>query len=190
MNVLIRILTASLVCIVATTACSKELTPIEKAVYAADPRNAAVHFTLMTSENDLRMCIQNIDETASAMSAFRVLLESADQLKDRSFDKVFMCFRDKDKFVLGGADYKTMGKDYKTQNVMYTIRTFPEKLTTPDGKRAFETRAGGVLYLMRVQMEDFNNMNKAWFLDTIVAEAKAKNDAAKPKVFAKDSDAF
>jgi len=36
------------------------------------------------------------------------------------------------KFVLEGDYFQTLGKEYGTQNPVYTMRTFPEKLNSPE----------------------------------------------------------
>ena len=92
--------------------------------------------------------------------------------------------------TLKGKDFKTMGEELDTQNVMYTIRTFPEKLSLPNGENAYPKHEGGVLYILRVQMEDFQNMNGKWYLNEIIAEKKAEADAKRPKEFAPDEDVF
>jgi hypothetical protein len=174
----------------ASSACSQTFPDVHKAVLEFDPRNANVDFSLKGSGDDLHVCVDGIDTDASAMDVFRVFAQTAAQFKEQAFAKVFLCFRGVDKFVLEGAEFRTIGKDYGTQNPIYTVRTFPEKLTSPAGEKAFPTREGGLLYLARVQMEDFAEMNKAWYLDALRAEAKSKHDAEKPKVFAEDRDAF
>ena len=73
---------------------------------------------------------------------------------------------------------------------MYTVRTFPEKLSLPDGQAAYETHNGGLFYLMRVQMEDFNDMNNVWYMNELAAEQKAKTDAQRPTEFALDEEVF
>lgn len=190
MNANVKRAAAALLICVSATACSQGFPDVHNAVQKADPRNANVDFGLNGSGQDLHVCVNHIKPEASRMDVFRVFLQVAAQFKDRAFSKVFLCFRGADKFVLDGAQFKTIGGEYGTQNPVYTTRTFPEKLTTPTGQKAFPTRQGGVLYLMRVQMEDFDAMNKAWYLDAMIAEDKAKHDAEKPKVFAKDADAF
>lgn len=186
----IRILVAMLVIAAAATACSHELTSVEAAVHKQDPRNAVVTFALTTQDKGLRYCLKDVGDTASASDVFRTFLQSAAQLKDRTFDKVALCFHGKNKFVLPGTEFKTIGTDYKTQNPVYTIRTFAEKLLLPDGQPAYAPRQGGWLYVMNAQMDDFNDMTGKWFMTDLRAEAQAKIDAKRPKKFAKDSDAL
>ena len=184
-----QIIAASFFC-AATSACSQTFPDVHKAVQDVDPRNAKVDFSLKGSGDDLHVCVDGIEPEASPMDVFRVFAQTAAQFKEQAFAKVFLCFRGMDKFVLDGVEFQTIGTEYGTQNPVYTVRTFPEKLTTMTGEKAFPARAGGVLYLVRVQMEDFGELNKAWYIDALLAEAKSKRDAEKPKVFAEDRDAF
>jgi hypothetical protein len=173
-----------------TIACSNELTGEKDAVLKRDARNEVVDFTLTSKDDGLVFCLNKLSGNASAMDVFRVFLHSAEELKDRKFKNVELCFRNETKFILGGDDFTLMGKEFETQNPLYTIRTFPEKLALPDGKAAYETHRGGVLYLMQAQMADFQDMNGKWFLNELAAEEKAKTDALRPTEFATENDAL
>lgn len=124
------------------------------------------------------------------MDVFRIFLQTAEHFKGRSFEKVALCFRNENRFMLSGDDFRVMGEEFGVQNPAYTIRTFPEKLTTTQGAAAFATHKGGVLYLMRVQMADFNQMHAQWYLNDLLAERAAAKDAKRPKVFAPDEEVF
>ena len=69
------------------------------------------------------------------------------------------------KFVLEGDYFQTLGKEYGTQNPVYTMRTFPEKLYSPDGQRAFGRWSGGLLGIVGKQMEDFTEFHKQWYVE-------------------------
>nr|WP_290696371.1 hypothetical protein [Halomonas sp. UBA3074] len=167
-----------------------QLNDEERAVVASDPRNTSVDFDLFKADKNLRYCVNNLSNEASAMDVFRVFLNTAALLKDMEFEKVELCFREETKFLLSGDEFKVIGNEFGEQNPMYTIRTFPEKLSLVDGQDAYETHNGGVLYLMQVQMADFQNMNEKWFMNELVAEMEAEKDANRPKEFAPDEEVF
>ena len=171
-------------------ACGESLDADKNTVLEKDPRNQVVEFTLSTDGGNLDYCVDNISANATQMDVFRVLLHTADHFKERPFETVILCFRDDARFILSGADFAEMGADFETQNPMYTLRTFPEKLSLPDGSRAYKEHQGGVLYLMKVQMADFTHMNQKWYLDEVVAELNAEKDAQRPKEFASDEEVF
>ncbi len=172
------------------SACGGELTAEKQAILDRDPRNGNVSFSLWASDHQLSYCVDGLSGEASVMDAFRVLLHAADLLKDRTFEAVNLCFRTDVRFVLAGDDFKLIGQEFETQNPMYTLRTFPEKLFLPSGERAYESHEGGVLYLMRVQMADFQDMSGKWFMNDLLAEQKAEMDARRPKEFAPDEEVF
>lgn len=184
-----QILAISLMC-ASFAACSEQLKNEKKSVISNDARNENVDFDLVQSGKNLRYCVNDLSGEGSAMDVFRILLQTADLLKERDFEEVELCFRRETRFLLGGDDFKVMGNEFGEQNPMYTIRTFPEKLSLVDGERAYEEHRGGVLYLMRVQMADFQDMNKKWFMNDLVSEMKAEKDTKRPKEFAPDEEVF
>lgn len=167
-----------------------QLNAEEKSVLAKDSRNKSVDFNLLESGKNLRYCVNNLSGEGSAMDVFRIFLQTANLLKGNSYDKVELCFRNKTKFILGGDEFKVIGVEFGEQNPVYTIRTFPEKLTFLDGTKAYKKHNGGVLYLMRVQMADFQDMNGKWFMNELVSEMNAEKDAKRPKEFASEEEVF
>jgi hypothetical protein len=49
---------------------------------------------------------------------------------------------------------------------VYTIRTFSENVMNPDGTNAFPQWTGGMLGVLKEQMEDFDDFNKKWYLES------------------------
>lgn len=172
------------------SACGSELSAEKKLILEKDSRNQTVDFTLHTDGNDLEYCVNNISGEASSMDVFRVFLHAADQLKEKRFENVRLCFRREARFVLDGNDFAVIGAEYETQNPLYTIRTFPEKLLLTDGTAPYKEHRGGVLYLMRVQMADFQDMNEKWYMTDLITEINSKKDALRPKEFASDDEVF
>lgn len=166
------------------------LDAIADKVIESDPRNEGINIAMSESGNELHFCVNNIQSTHSPMDVFRTFLQSAVELKDESYTAVNLCFRGEDKFVLEGSDFRVLGEEYGTQNPAYTIRTFPEKLTDIAGQAAYPEHKGGVLYLLRVQMEDFRDMHGKWYMNELLAEIKAQQDAQRPKDFASDDEVF
>lgn len=151
----IRNVSAVILIVLSFSACGGELKYEKKFVLERDSRNSNVDFSLTSKKQRLRYCVNNLSDEASAMDVFRVLPHSAELLKDWNFDKIELCFRKEIRFILGGGDFKIIGENLDTQNPIYTIRTFPEKLSLPDGESAYKAHKGGLLYLMRVQIADF-----------------------------------
>lgn len=159
-------------------------------VIRSDPRNQGIELTLDSKRGDLWFCVQSIEDSITPMDVFRVFLKTAERLQQEQFESVKLCYKKTEKFSLPGQDYRTIGHDLATQNVMYTVRTFPEKLVLPSGNLAFEKRRGGVLYEMKWQMRDFRAMHEQWYMAAIIADREAEKDAMRPKVFAPDEEVF
>tara|TARA_R110000850_G_scaffold55855_1_gene131935 strand:+ start:2845 stop:3459 length:615 start_codon:yes stop_codon:yes gene_type:complete len=171
-------------------ASAENLDAVASKVIESDPRNKGIEIAIFESGSELHFCVNNIRSTHSPMDVFRTFLQSAVELKDQNYTAVNLCFRGEDQFILGGDEFRVLGEDYGTQNPAYTIRTFPEKLTDMSGQSAYPKRDGGLLYLLRVQMEDFRDMHSKWYLNELLAEIKADQDAQRPKNFAPDEEVF
>ena len=109
--------------------------------------------------------LRDIGGSASAASVMGEFFYFAEAMKDRSFNNVRIAFRGKTKFVLGGDDFKEIGENWSWQNPVYVTRTFPEKLMTPAGEKAYDTWTGGLLDGAGRQMQDVNDFARKWFLE-------------------------
>ena len=141
-----------------------------QSVIVDDLRNAGVeakaHYGdigLSTLVFDLR----NISSNNSRADVFRVFLQYAKAMKDKRFDTIQLAWRGKTKFVISGSYFQKLGQEFDSQNPVYTIRTFPENLRTPTGDRAFPEWEGGVLGVLKAQMDDFNHFHDQWYLDDL-----------------------
>jgi hypothetical protein len=104
----------------------------------------------------------------SHVSLMGVVLRFAEEMKDRDFREVRLAYRGKTKFILGGEDFATTGRENEWQNPVFTLRTFPEKLKTTNGQDAFSTWTGGMLGVMTSQMEDLNTFRDQWYFDDMI----------------------
>lgn len=167
-----------------------ELKAIEKELIEKDHRNENVDFSFYVTGEIFRYCIDNVADQGSSMDVFRILLQAADNLKNQKFNQVELCFRGSTIFILPGEHFSTIGQEFEKQNPMYTVRTFPEKLKLPNGESAFKKHSGGALYLMRVQMADFKDMNSIWYLDELISERKSETDKLRPTEFSSEEEIF
>ncbi|RDL46189.1 hypothetical protein DN730_03900 [Marinomonas piezotolerans] len=159
-------------------------------VIEEDPRNRGIKVTLESKHNDLWFCLKSLEDSVGPMDVFRVFLRTAERLQEESFESVKLCYGNTERFILSGDEYHVIGSQLPTQNVIYTIRTFPEKLVLPNGSPAFDRHRGGVLYQMKWQMRDFQSMNEQWYLSDIIDAREAKKEARRPKTFAPDEEVF
>ncbi|MGE5391552.1 MAG: hypothetical protein ACM3PE_10880 [Deltaproteobacteria bacterium] len=135
-------------------------------VIKEDNRNegikVSVHYKNYYDSSVLIYDLKEIPGDKSMLDIFRVFLQYADKTQNKDFHTVELSCNGTTKFLLDGSDYKVIGQEYSFQNPMYTIRTFPEKLKTPQGDAAFESWSGGILGVLGQQMNDFNSFMTQW----------------------------
>lgn len=141
------------------------------AVLKDDYRNSgievSVHYSSYPNPSTLIYDLKAISGSSSPADVFRVLLQFAEKVKEKKFNTVQLRFRGKTKFQLDGLYFQTIGKEYSSQNPVYTMRTFPENLKNPDGSRAYSEWTGGWLGVVKQQMEDFNDFHRKWYLSDL-----------------------
>lgn len=132
-----------------------------------DPRNkgveVSVHYKTYVNPAVLVYDLRGIGVTNSKLDVTRVLLQFADQVKKRKFDRVELAFRGETKFLLDGDYFQKLGRDYGFQNPVYTTNHLPENVKRPDGTDAFPTWTGGWLGVATRQMQDFNDFHDQWY---------------------------
>ena len=168
-------------------ACAGEFDDVVQQVIERDARNAGIEIGLRRIEaGSFEFDLREVSGDKSAMDVFRVLLHVAESQKESSYFTVTLAYQGDERFILSGSDFKTLGTEFGTQNPMFTLRTFPEKLLTTGGDQAFPKRAGGLLYLAQVQMKDFGEFNNQWFLNDLRAKYQAEVEKDMPTSYSDD----
>jgi diphthamide synthase subunit DPH2 len=103
---------------------------------------------------------------------FRVLLQYAKELKDHQYQLIILAAYGKKKFVVSGDYFQQLGREYNTQNPVYIIRTFSHHVSTMDGATPFPEPNGGLLLVLKEEMEQFNQFNRLWYLDDFIVRHK------------------
>jgi len=144
--------------------------PMNK-VIKGDKRNngieVSVHFENYINTSILIYDLKNVSGSNTMVDVFRVLLQFANEVKEREFIIVKLSFRGDTKFLIEGDYFQKIGEEYPWQNPVYSTRTFPENLLNIDGSRAYGQWTGGILGVLGKQMEDFNDFNEKWYLDDL-----------------------
>lgn len=139
---------------------------------SADPRNAKVtivpYLRWGVDPSTLVVDLWTIDGEASMADVDRCLLDIAAALKDRSFTSVELAHRTSVRFRMTGSYFKTLGTERDWQNPVYTMRTMPENMRTPEGMPAFGQWTGGMLGVLNKQMEDHQTLHRRWWLDDMI----------------------
>ena len=139
--------------------------PVSQAL-GSDDRNGGfdlhAYRSLLVHPRDITLDLVAVD-AAATVDLTRGLFQAAEALKDREFGKVTLARGSKAVFVISGADFKQLGESVAAgENPVYLLRTLPEKLMLPDGRRAFGSWSGGWLGVLSGQMEDLNVFGPAW----------------------------
>jgi len=142
--------------------------PINQQV-TSDIRNNGIdvdlHYEYYVNPNKLIFNIKNISGEKSKADIFRVLLQSAQSLKQLNFDTVKLAFKGKVKFLITGSYFKDLGQNFDSQNPMYTLRTFPENVYNVNGQLAYGRVEGGILGVLGAEMDNFNDFTDKWLLE-------------------------
>lgn len=137
-------------------------------VIKADPRNSGIsvfpHYQYFVNYSVLEYDLRQVDYNKAPADVFRVFLQYSEKMCDKNFDQVVLAYKGKDKFILSGKDFNQVGREYGLQNPIYTIRTFPAKLKTPDGRTPYPGYTGGILGVLKGEMEDFTEFHKEWYI--------------------------
>jgi len=136
-----------------------------------DPRNVSVslfaYYRWGIDPTTLVLDLWNVSASASMADVDRVLLDTAEAFKDRSFLKVQLAYRGSTRFQFVGSYFKQVGEERHFQNPVYTIRTMAENFKHSDGSPAFGTWTGGLIGVITRQMEDHQEMHRQWYINDL-----------------------
>lgn len=139
--------------------------------FAEDVRNAKVHAWTYhqygVDPSVLVFDLRGFEDDTAPLDITRALLQSADALKDQTFERIVLAFQGTPKLQLNGDYFHTFGTEYGKQNPVYTIRTMPENVYRLDGSRAYATWTGGMLGVLGKQMEDVTQFAKDWYIEEL-----------------------
>jgi len=149
--------------------------PLDK-VLAADDRNknvnARAHFDHWIDSGTVVFNLSTVAGNSSQMDVFRVLLQFARSQKEQKYKQVILASYGENKFIVPGDYFQQLGAEYGSQNPVYTIRTFPHHVSNMSGEKPFPEYTGGILGVLGKEMDEFNDMNKQWFLNDYIARQK------------------
>lgn len=95
----------------------------------------------------------------SKADVMRCLFMSAEELKDKTYDKVYLSNNGKNVFYITGEYFKKLGKEYSNgENPVYLDRTFPENVYNLEGEKAYSSWEGGIFGVTSKQMDDLNDL--------------------------------
>jgi len=146
-------------------------------VLEADTRNSGIeintHYRNYLQPTILVIDVKTVSLDKSPLDVFRVFLQYASKIKEKKFDSIILQSKGKEKFTLKGDYFQKLGINFKEQNPMYTMRTFPEHLYTPNGDKAFSSWTGGIFGVLKKQMEDFSEFHDKWYIEDTPKKTEA-----------------
>lgn len=138
-----------------------------------DPSNqlikASAHFDGLNS-NIVVFDLTKTSSRASRLDVFRLLLQYAEAMEKRRFTKVILAYLGAEKFSLEGGYFQQLGQEYKRDNLVYIIRTFPSHLTPMDGTKPFSQYTGGLLQNVTKEVEQFKEFGDEWYRRDVVVD--------------------
>lgn len=142
-----------------------------KYLLAEDERNhsvkASAHWGGWIDPNELVFNVDGLTDKASRLDVFRVFLQYADAVKNKRYSRVILASQGRSKFSIDGAYFQELGDEYSTQNPMYTIRTFPPRVSTMDGTHPFHEYDGGLFVVLGAEMQQFSDFSDQWYLNDL-----------------------
>ena len=145
-------------------------------VLVSDPRNhmvrARAHFDGWIDTHSVVFDLNDVAGETSQMDVFRVLLQYAKEQRDHRYQRIILAAYGQKKFVVPGDYFQKLGQEYDTQNPVYTVRTFSHHVSTMDGANPFPEPDGGILWVVKQEMEQFTDFNKRWYLDDFLMRHK------------------
>jgi hypothetical protein len=139
----------------------------------SDSRNEGIflvaHYEWFLKPDVVVFDLRSISGSNSETDVIGSLLQFAQALQNRNFDKVVLSYKGEPRFMLDGDYFKQLGEEYGSQNVIYTLRTLPEHVLHLDGTQAFGTWTGGWLGVVGHQMDDLNSFGRQWFLSDAIS---------------------
>jgi hypothetical protein len=160
--------------------------PLQR-VLSEDRRNhtirASAHWRGWINPDELVFDITGLSGDASRADVLRVFLQYADAMKNQKFSRIYLAARGRLKFTIDGPYFQELGAEYNSQNPMYTIRTFPTRVTTIDGIHPFSEYEGGLLGVLDAEMQQFTRFSDEWYLNDFQSSLKASSSDASTSNF-------
>lgn len=170
-----KILIISIIIVMILGCIESELQSKMNEVLKNDSRNIGIEVSAYTKGDTLVYDIRSIPQNKSMLDTFRVFLQFAEKTKSKKFNNVELSYKGNTKFKINGDYFQKLGNEYSWQNPVYTIRTFPENLMNTDGSNAYKKWTGGLLGVLKKQMEDFADYHKKWYIEDMIKNGELQD---------------
>jgi hypothetical protein len=145
-------------------------------ILISDPRNhvvkASAHYDGWLDFNTIVFDVTDLSGDATRMDVFRLFLQYAQAMKESRVKRVILAADGKNKFVLDGDYFNELGREFDSQNPIYTMRTFPLHVTAMDGSHPFSEYTGGLLGVLTKEMDQFGELQDKWYVEELSGRGK------------------
>ncbi len=149
--------------------------PLTRVILSESRNNlvhARAHFDGWVDTKTVVFDLTDVADNSSSLDIFRVFLQYAKEQKEQRFERIVLAAYGRKKLALPGAYFQQLGQEYDSQNLMYTIRTFPHHLLDMQGRKPFPEYEGGLFAVLGEEMKQFAEFNERWFLNDYAARHK------------------
>lgn len=131
------------------------------------PNNKNIDFNLIEKDGNLQLCIGKDSGSISKLAGLRVVTNAAEVLKENTYNNVYLCWEEINKYQINGADFKKLNEYSQLDKPLLLIRKFNEYVMDLNGNQLIPIREGGVLYLLKVIQEDYSQIADMWFFSNL-----------------------
>ena len=133
-----------------------------------DSRNKGItiysHYDNFINPKILIFNLWDIEGDKSMADIDRVLLQFSEVMKNENFQELIFSFRFNKKFFITGKYFKKLGEEFSYQNPVYILRKLAENIYKLNGQKSYSTWTGGLIGVVKEQMEDHNEFHQEWYL--------------------------
>lgn len=145
-----------------------DYTDLKEVLVERDSRNTGLNLKICKKDETLVIDMVSIAGDKSRTDVFRYILQTANELKAESFERVEFAYLGNSKFHITGSYFQKLGNEYEWQNAIFTTRTFHENIKNMDGTDALDSWSGGMFGVLEKQMDDHNEFHDQWYVDELM----------------------
>jgi hypothetical protein len=127
------------------------------------------HYAFYLRSSVLVFDVRKIEGETAAGKVFLALRRYAKALSDDRFDNVELAVRGSTRFILPGAEFRRLGREFGLQNPAYVARSFAESVIATSGGRPYPAREGTLEEVVPQQLADLRDLFGKWFLSELGA---------------------
>lgn len=121
-----------------------------------------VHYASPVSKDEAVFDLQGTKAGARRVDIIHLVCQFGYEAKDLAYRTLILAAKGEEVYRMNKADLDPLAHEYKFGNPVYSIRKWPSNLRTSSGTRVFSEWEGGVLGVLKAEMEDVNKAVDRW----------------------------